>query len=179
MHLACTGSASAIVAQFLRLIVTFDSLATNQSIMMAVGAARQQTLAAVLLCLSLLSLRVATAAEAGKQPKQVEVDAYALVQVPGCNVGKPNSLVLPPGRLCNHPRAMVVPSSIAGGQLCLAICQQSASNATASSPSLTAAGGEAAAVPQHYLLTQLSVCLLLLPPFPCCCCCCRRCPERV
>lgn len=64
---------------------------------MAAAAARQQQLLSVLLCLGLLSLRVATAAEAGKQPNQLEVDAYALVQVPGCNVGKPNSLVLPPG----------------------------------------------------------------------------------
>jgi hypothetical protein len=102
---------------------------------MAVGAGRQQTLAAaVLLCLSLLSLRVATAAEAGKQPKQVEVDAYALVQVPGCNVGKPNSLVLPPGAL---RVTLMCPSSIADRQLCLPTCQQLGSISTASHILLT------------------------------------------
>lgn len=58
---------------------------------MAALAARRRLLLAVLL--GLLSV----VCHAAEKPKQVEVDAYALVQVPGCNVGKPNSLVLPPG----------------------------------------------------------------------------------
>lgn len=105
----------------MRVIVNLDIGTTNQSINMAVWTARQQTLAAVLLCLRLLSLRVATAAEEGKQPKPVEVDAYALVQVPGCNVGKPNSLVLPPGGSHHHPRDTDVPRSIVDKQMCLGI----------------------------------------------------------
>jgi len=58
---------------------------------MAALAARRHLLLAVLL--GLLSV----VCHAADKPKQVEVDAYALVQVPGCNVGKPNSLVLPTG----------------------------------------------------------------------------------
>lgn len=72
--------------------------------MMAEGAAKQRMLLAVLL----LSAAAVASLAAGSEPsaadkapapvgKHLEVDAYALVQVPGCNVGKPNSLVLPPG----------------------------------------------------------------------------------
>jgi hypothetical protein len=77
--------------------------------MAAVAARQRQLLSAVLLCLGLLSVRVATAAEAAQKPKQVDVDAYALVQVPGCNVGKPNSLVLPPGGLLFGPHPNYLP----------------------------------------------------------------------
>jgi hypothetical protein len=61
---------------------------------------QQQLLLAVGLGLLLSCGLAAAAADAGaaeRPEKLVEVDAYALVQVPGCNVGKPNSLVLPPG----------------------------------------------------------------------------------
>lgn len=66
---------------------------------MAAAAARQRQL---LVLLGLLSMGVAMAAEAVDKSKEVVVDAYALVQVPGCNVGRPNSLVLPPGGLLLH-----------------------------------------------------------------------------
>ena len=59
---------------------------------MAAAAAGLRQLLAVLALLSAL-----LSAQAAEKPRQIEVDAYALVQVPGCNVGKPNSLVLPPG----------------------------------------------------------------------------------
>lgn len=72
---------------------------------MAALAARRHLLLAVLL--GLLSV----VCHAADKPKQVEVDAYALVQVPGCNVGKPNSLVLPTGVLneCEVTMPKVVP----------------------------------------------------------------------
>lgn len=65
--------------------------------MAATAAKKRQLVAAVLV--SVLAAAAALAQEKPTdKPKQIEVDAYALVQVPGCNVGKPNSLVLPPGR---------------------------------------------------------------------------------
>jgi len=63
---------------------------------MAAAAARQRQL---LVLLGLLSVGMNLAAEAVDKSKEVVVDAYALVQAPGCNVGRPNSLVLPPGGL--------------------------------------------------------------------------------
>jgi hypothetical protein len=63
------------------------------------AARQQQLLLAVALALLSCGLTAAAAGagQAERPEKLVEVDAYALVQVPGCNVGKPNSLVLPPG----------------------------------------------------------------------------------
>lgn len=78
---------------------------TYRDIKMAATAARQRQL---LVLLGLLSVWSSMAAEAVDKSKEVVVDAYALVQAPGCNVGRPNSLVLPPGRLllcCWHPHS--------------------------------------------------------------------------
>jgi hypothetical protein len=57
-----------------------------------------------------------SAASAAASSPDTSVDAYALVQVPGCNVGKPNSLVLPPSECGWYHRAWLAWAGCAARQ---------------------------------------------------------------